>query len=170
MATVPVSGILAGMSIAASGGAPGLGGPSAAGSTFTYKFIATGKLFSLEGQTASVLVPNFNSPVDSLGRVSPYVLAGISTGKLGFSGQFNVDPAGAATDGNTMLITNGIYAWFNLILNKLTPWGFPYIYGLISNFRTEGDVENKATMFSCEVTTSGGIPQSGVTPALPAAP
>ncbi len=121
-------------------------------------------MWALDGDSAPILIPNFSSPFEVINgflRVSPLVLAGLSTGKVAFAGQFNLDPTDT-TDGNILYITNGVFCTLNLILNADTPWGFPAVYGMITNFHTETDVENKAASFSCQVVTSGLISRSGV--------
>ncbi len=126
--------------------------------------VATGKMWGLDGDSAPILIPNFASPFETVNgflRVNPLVLVGLSTGKVAFSGQFNLDPTDT-TDGNRLYITNGVFATLNLVLNYQTPWGFPAVYGLITNFHAETDVENKAASFSCQVVTSGLIPRSGI--------
>lgn len=120
--------------------------------------VATVKSWSLPAETAAILVPNFESPVDGLGRVWPEVLPGTSTGKIQLAGQFNVD----LTDKTDGIITNGVYVTCDLLFVKDAPFGFQGVYGLVSNFKSGSTIENQAASFECEIATSGIVPQSGL--------
>jgi hypothetical protein len=123
--------------------------------------VASIHTWSLKGKTASVLVPNFESPVDFLNRVSPLILAGLSTGGVTVEGQYNLDGAlagaGGLTDGPNIRLTNGVFVVLDLWLSKVLQFGINDVYGMVENYTAGSKAENTYANFSCDITTSGII-------------
>lgn len=127
------------------------------------QIIATVSSWQLPGESAGILAPNFESPVDQIGRVWPIVLPGISTGKINLEGQVNIDPT-RLTD---QVVTNGIYVLLSLFISKFLQFGYQDIFGYVTNYRPGSKVENQVANFTCDVMTSGIVGQSKVISVVP---
>lgn len=122
------------------------------------EIIATVSSWTLPGESAGIVAPNFESPVDGIGRVWPIVLPGLSTGKINLEGQVNIENS-RITD---QVLTNGIYIYLSLFISKLLQFGYQDVYGYITNYRPGSKVENQFANFTCDVMTSGIVGQSKV--------
>ncbi len=117
------------------------------------------KSWKLPKKTAIIVIPHFESDVDSDGLVWPDNLAGLSGATISLEGQFNAD-ATDATDGTTVQLSNGMVVTLDLYVSKATSFGYEGLLVRISDFDPGTNVENQPATFTLQGTIRGICPRS----------
>ncbi len=110
------------------------------------------KSWKLDQTAAEIGVPNFESYVDTAGRVWPDYLVGLAGATGTLEGQFAIG-AGAPVPSDSVLAV-GLYYNAKLQFNKTTTWGFT-VSILITALGGGTNVENQPAMFNASFRVSG---------------
>lgn len=116
--------------------------------------------WSLSKQTAKIVIPHFESPVDGDGNVWPTLLRGLSSATGNASGFIDVDPS-SATDSVTGL-SNGLLVELDLVLTKSTAWGIKSLPAFIDQIDIGSDINNQAASFQMNFTVNGICGKTGL--------
>jgi hypothetical protein len=109
-------------------------------------------LWTLEGQTSIIKLPQFEGPTDALSRTWIEKLFGLSDGQGTVEGYFNIG-TGIVSD---EVLGNGLAVALDLIIYKGTAFGIA-VAAMMSNFRLQTPVENQPVKFSASFEVNGAI-------------
>lgn len=124
--------------------------------------VAGVKSWKLSKKTAVIVIPHFESDVDTdqNDTVWPDNLAGLSGATVSLEGLVNTDPTDA-TDSGMPQLSNGFVVVLDLYESKENAFGYEGLEVRISDFDPGTNVENQPATFTVQGTVRGICPMSG---------
>lgn len=143
---------------------PGQGDGTSLGTPPTQVNAVDVKSWQFEDGVQNEGIYTFESPTNAQGIVYPiHLRGGISSGaKANITGVYNIDAGG--TIPSSAKFTNGSYVYVDLVVQKLTGFGYLNMVAKVTNYRAGAEASGKPQDFSCTIEIQGAPPL----PALPA--